>query len=77
MYNIFGGDNALFYITTEKKFPEIFTYIIHTDNWIFAGIQGSDDMETALPAIIGFIFVLILVGFQYFGKTNKNRKHKS
>jgi hypothetical protein len=34
-------------------------------------------METALPAIIGFIFVLILVGFQYFGKTNKNRKHKS
>ena len=64
IYNILGGDSSLIGISHEQFFPAIFSYTLETDRWILAGIPGTDDMETALPAMVGFAIIIILAQYK-------------
>ena len=59
-YNILGGDSALISISNGQLFPAILSYTLETDRWMLTGIPGTDDMETALPAMVGFSIIIII-----------------
>ncbi len=62
MYNILSGDGQIFHIDTEQNFPAIWTYTFESENWLLTGIPGTDDLETALPAMIGFLIIIFMAG---------------
>lgn len=64
IYNILGGDSALISISNEQVFPALFLYTLKTDRWILAGIPGTDDMETALPAMVGFAIIILMAQYR-------------
>lgn len=59
-YNIFGGDSQIIHIDTEQIYPALWTYTLKSRNRLLTGLPGTDDLETALPAVIGFLTILIL-----------------
>lgn len=57
IYNIFSGDSQIFHIDTEQNFPFIFSYTLESDSVLIGGLAGVDAMQTALPAIVGFLVI--------------------
>jgi membrane protease YdiL (CAAX protease family) len=59
IYNIISGDTDILHVSTDQVFPAVWSYTpVREYRWI-TGIAGSDDIETGLPAMIGFIVVII------------------
>lgn len=60
IYNILSGDTNIIHVSTEQLFPAIWSYTpVREYRWI-TGIIGSNDIETGLPAMAGFIIVGIV-----------------
>lgn len=60
VYNIISGDLDILHVSVNQGFPAFWTYTpVREYRWI-TGIIGSDDIETGLPAMIGFIIVIII-----------------
>lgn len=59
MYRAFGGDGTILHIDTEQAFSSIATYTLLHDHWTIAGLSGNFYLETALPAITGFLVLAI------------------
>jgi membrane protease YdiL (CAAX protease family) len=60
IYNIISGDTDILHVSTDQTFPAIWSYTpIKEYRWI-TGIAGSNDIETGLPAMIGFTIVIIV-----------------
>lgn len=60
IYNIISGDLNILHVSVNQGFPALWTYTpIKEYRWI-TGIIGGDDIETGLPAMIGFAIVIII-----------------
>jgi membrane protease YdiL (CAAX protease family) len=60
IYNIISGDTDILHVSTDQMFPAVWSYTpVKEYRWI-TGIAGSNDIETGLPAMIGFILVSIV-----------------
>jgi membrane protease YdiL (CAAX protease family) len=60
IYNILSGDTDIIHVSTDQMYPAVWSYTpIKEYRWI-TGIAGSDDIETGLPAMIGFTIVIIV-----------------
>jgi membrane protease YdiL (CAAX protease family) len=60
IYNIISGDTDILHVSTDQTFPAIWSYTpIKEYRWI-TGIAGSNDIETGLPAMIGFSIIIIV-----------------
>jgi membrane protease YdiL (CAAX protease family) len=60
IYNIISGDTDILHVSTDQTFPAVWSYTpVKEYRWI-TGIAGSADIETGLPAMIGFIIVIIV-----------------
>lgn len=77
VYNILSGDLDIFHIAfgdptdISNINPHIWTYTpIEEARWI-RGISGSCDVETGLPAMIGFLLV-IFFAYKSLKKKNPN-----
>jgi membrane protease YdiL (CAAX protease family) len=74
IYNIISGDTDILHVSTDQMFPAVWSYTpVREYRWI-TGIAGSSDIETGLPAMIGFIIVSMAA--LYFIK-KKQRKEVS
>ena len=58
--NIISGDLDILHVSVNQGFPAFWTYTPVRENRWITGIIGSDDIETGLPAMIGFIIVIII-----------------
>jgi membrane protease YdiL (CAAX protease family) len=59
IYNIISGDTDILHVSTEQTFPAVWSYTpVKEYRWI-TGIAGSTDIETGLPAMLGFVVVII------------------
>lgn len=60
LYNVISGDMDILHVSAAESFPAIWLYKpVKEYRWI-TGIIGSDDIETGLPAMIGFVIVIIV-----------------
>lgn len=60
IYNIISGDTDILHVSVNQMFPSVWSYVpIKEYRWI-TGIIGSDDIETGLPAMVGFTIVIIV-----------------
>ena len=75
MYNILGGDSALINISNDQLFPALFSYTLKTDRWMLAGIPGTDDMETALPAMVGFAIIIFLAQYRILKEKEEHERN--
>lgn len=60
LYRIFSGDGQILHIAGEQTFPSVWTYTLETDNWLLAGLPGTDMLYTALPSVFGFLLIGLL-----------------
>ncbi|MCD8300599.1 MAG: CPBP family intramembrane metalloprotease [Clostridiales bacterium] len=60
VYNILSGGSSLIHISTEQDFPAIFTYTVREGSRLTTGIPGADNVDTALPAVIGFSVMICI-----------------
>lgn len=63
-YKILSGDSHILHISTEQAYPAIWTYTLDNDSRLTAGIPGIDCLYTALPAMMPFIFIILLFYIQ-------------
>jgi membrane protease YdiL (CAAX protease family) len=60
IYNILTGDTDILHVSTEQMLPAVWSYTpVKEYRWI-TGIAGSDDIETGLPAMMGFAIVALV-----------------
>ncbi len=71
LYRAFCGDGHILHIDTEQSFPAIFTYTLSNGHWTVAGLSGNFYLETALPAMAGFL-VLAVYAWALFMKNENN-----
>ncbi|MDO5135255.1 MAG: type II CAAX endopeptidase family protein [Eubacteriales bacterium] len=54
LYNIISGDGQILHVSTEQYSAALLKYVpVKEYRWI-TGIPGTDDIETGLPAMLGF-----------------------
>ncbi len=57
LYNILSGDGLILHINTFRNPWAIWNYVFESDNWLLTGISGVSELETGLPAMIGFAVI--------------------
>ena len=60
VYNILSGDTLIFHMDTEREISAIWNYTFDSDQVLITGIQGADELETGLPAMVGFLAIIFL-----------------
>lgn len=71
IYNIISGDMDILHVSAAESFPSIWLYKMDREYRWITGIIGSDDIETGLPAMIGFIIVIIVALYLIKKKQSK------
>lgn len=74
MYNILSGESQILHIDMEQNFPAIWTYTVSTKNPLLTGINGAVGFTAAIPAVAGFILIIMMV--KYYEKKEKKAAEK-
>lgn len=74
MYNILSGESQILHIDMEQNFPSIWTYTVNTENPLLTGINGAVGFTAALPAVVGFIVIIIMV--KYYEKRKRKQQKR-
>ncbi len=60
VYNILSGSTLIFHMGTECDTSAIWNYTFDSDHVLLTGVQGLNEMDTGIPAMTGFLAIILL-----------------